>query len=64
MIKHSKDRKIYCPTCNKKMAYITDYVDDKTPGGKKVGGHNNWMAKFCRDCDTRMEEKGVNRINE
>ena len=38
--------KIHCPTCDKQGAYVTDYV-----GNKKA------MAKFCRDCDTRIEEK-------
>ena len=38
--------KIHCPACDKQGAYVTDYV-----GNKKA------MAKFCRDCDTRIEEK-------
>ena len=40
------NNKIYCPTCKKKVVYVTDYVGDKIS-----------MAKFCRDCDTRIEEK-------
>ena len=38
--------KIHCPACDKQGAYVTDYV-----GNKKA------MAKFCRNCDTRIEEK-------
>ena len=38
--------KIYCPTCNKDQVYVTDYLATKKA-----------MAKYCRECDTRIEEK-------
>ena len=41
-----QSKKIYCPTCDKHVTFCTDYVGDKIS-----------MAKFCRDCDTRIEEK-------
>ena len=38
--------KIYCNECDTQVDYCTDFVADKKS-----------QAKFCKDCDTRIEEK-------
>ena len=39
-----KEKKIYCPQCNKIVRYCTDYV-----------GSAKQMAKYCNICDTKIE---------
>ena len=41
-----KNKKLYCPNCQKEQNYVTDYI-----AGKQA------LAKYCAVCDTHIEEK-------